>query len=371
MAYVADDLKPTRPQKVSPNGVVPPVAVSATRAGDDDIRPPRPPENVLKQRAQQRVQTDKASASVADSPSRSTTRNRERVVGGVEYGLLKLMAYACGAIVAIWLLGSLGSVLHSVAIAASLPEKILFVLIFLIEVSIVLYVIHYAKKTKTFARLPEITQMHRRDPNGSLQKFAKDLRNKYIRQFPEQQQYVELSGFEPGDEALSLLARLRDHDYADSVGFMNDYDRFQQKQDERALVIIKKYATLIGIKTAASPWKAVDIIAVFFNSTLMVVKIADVYHRQMSRPQAFRLVFRWCVNLYISGELGQIAEAAADEIAQGTASWLGEAGISAILQPAVPLLSKFGGKLAEGGVNAYLAYRLGCRACESFRELVD
>lgn len=369
MAYVADDLKPTRPQKVSPNGVVPPVAVSATRAGDDDIRPPRPPENVLKQRAQQRVQTDKASASVADSPSRSTTRNRERVVGGVEYGLLKLMAYACGAIVAIWLLGSLGSVLHSVAIAASLPEKILFGLIFLIEVSIVLYVIHYAKKT--FARLPEITQMHRRAYNGSQQALATDLKSKYIRQFPKQQQYVELSGFGPGDEALSLLARLRDHDYADSVGFMNDYDRFQQKQDERALEIIKKYATLIGIKTAASPWKSVDVIAVFFNSTLMVVKIADVYHRQMSRPQAFRLVFRWCVNLYISGELGQIAEAAADEIAQGTASWLGEAGISAILQPAVPLLSKFGGKLAEGGVNAYLAYRLGCRACESFRELVD
>lgn len=366
MAYVADDLKPTRPQKVSPNGAVPPVAVSATRAGDDDIRPPRPPENVLKQRAQQRVQTDKASASVADSPSRSTTRSRECVDGGAEYGLLKLVAYACGAIVAIWLLGSLGSVLHSVAIAASLPEKILFGLIFLIEVSIVLYVIHYAKKT--FARLPEITQMHRHDCNGSLQT---DLRNKYIRQFPEQQQYVELSGFEPGDEALSLLARLRDHDYADSVGFMNDYDRFQQKQDERALEIIKEYAKIIGIKTAASPWKAVDIIAVFFNSTLMVVKIAGVYHRQMSRPQAFRLVFRWFVNLYISGELEQITEDAADAIAQGTTAWLGEAGISTILQPVVPLLAKFGGKVAEGGVNAYLAYRLGCRACESFRELVD
>lgn len=369
MAYVSDDLKPAHPQKVSPNGVEPPAAVYATRAGDDDIRPPRPPENVLKQCAKQKVQADKASTIVSDSPSRSTTRNREPVDGGAGYGLLKLMAYACGAIVAIWLLGSLGSVLHSVAIAASLPEKILFGLIFLIEVSVVWYVIHYAKKT--FAKLPEITQIHRRDYNGSLQTLATDLKSKYIRQFPEQQQYAELSGFGPDDAALSLLARLRDHKYADSVGFMEDYDRFQQKLDERALEILKKYATLIGIKTAASPWKSVDVIAVFFNSTLMVVKIANVYHRQMSRPQAFRLVFRWFVNLYISGELGQITEDAADAIAQGTAAWLGEAGISAILQPAVPLLSKFGGKLAEGGVNAYLAYRLGCRACESFRELVD
>lgn len=369
MAYVSDDLKPTRPQKVSPNGVEPPAAVYATRAGDDDIRPPRPPANVLKQRAKQKVQADKANTIVSDFPESSTTRSRECVDGGAEYGLLKLVAYACGAIVAIWLLGSFGSVLHSIAIAASLPEMIIFCLIFLIEVSVVWYVIHYAKKT--FTKLPEITQIHRRAYNGSQQALATDLKSKYIRQFPEQKQYAELSGFRHGDAALSLLARLRDHEYADSVGFMEQYDQFQRELDARALVIIKEYAKIIGIKTAASPWKAVDIIAVFFNSTLMVVKIAGVYHRQMSRPQAFRLVFRWFVNLYISGELGQITEDAADAVAQGTAAWLGEDGISTILQPVVPLLAKFGGKVAEGGVNAYLAYRLGCRACESFRGLVD
>ena len=103
----------------------------------------------------------------------------------------------------------------------------------------------------------------------------------------------------------------------------------------------------------------------------MVSKIAKVYHRQVSRQQAFRLVTHWFINLYISGELGQITEGAADTIAEGTADWLGNEGVSAVLQPAVPLLAKFGGKIAEGGINAYLAYRLGSRACEHFRELVD
>jgi len=236
-------------------------------------------------------------------------------------------------------------------------------------VSVVWYVIYYAKKT--FADLPKIKQIHRKEYSGALHTLATKLKSDYIQQFPELDRYAELSGFKQGDAALSMLSRLRDYKFADSVGFMDEYGRFQLAQDEQALAIIKHYAKIIGIKTAASPWKVVDIIAVFFNSTLMVSRIAKVYHRQVSRRQAFRLVIHWFINLYISGELGQITEGAADAIAQGASDWLGEGGISAVLQPAVPLLAKFGGKIAEGGINAYLAYRLGSRACEHFRELVD
>ena len=286
-----------------------------------------------------------------------------------DFGLLKLTAYACGAIVAIWLLGVLGTALHNIAVAASIPEMLLFSLIFVIEVSVVWYMIYYAKKT--FPELPKITQIHRMEYSGALHALATKLKSDYIRQFPVQDQYAKQSGFKNGDDALCMLSRLRDHKYADSVGFMNEYDRFQLELDKQALAIIKHYSQIIGIKTAASPWKVVDIIAVFFNSTLMVSKIAKVYNRQVPQRQAFRLVIHWFVNLYISGELGQIAEGATDAIAQGASEWLGEEGISAVLQPAVPLLAKFGGKIAEGGVNAYLAYRLGVRACTHFRELVD
>jgi len=299
------------------------------------------------------------------------SKGHQREDSGItgDFGLLKLTAYACGAIVAIWLLGSFGTVLHSIAVAESIPETVLFSLIFLIEVSAVWYVIQYAKKT--FAKLPKITQIHRKEYSGALHTLATKLKSDYIRQFQELDLYAEQSGFKQGDAALCMLSRLRDHKFADSVGFMDEYDRFQLALDKQALAIITHYAKIIGIKTATSPWKVVDIIAVFFNSTLMVFKIAKVYHRQVSRQQAFRLVIHWFINLYISGELGQIAEGAADSIAKGTADWLGDEGFSSILQPAVPLLAKFGGRIAEGGVNAYLAYRLGCRACEYFRELVD
>lgn len=392
MAYISDDPKPMRPKDAfsgSVGGALEQCAdiqsseemrdvvssdpssqadrvVEAPRDGDDDIRPSRPPENVLKRRTQLPIQASKPISDVSDS---SKECERESADIDEDFGLLKLVAYACGSVVAIWLLGSLGSVLHSIATAASIPEMVLFCLIFVLEVAVVWYVIHYARKT--FAGLPEITQIHRKEYGGVERELAAKLKSDYIRQLPELDRYAKMAGFQQGHDALHLLARLRDHRYADSVGFMEDYNRFQVEQDKQALAIIKRYATTIGIKTAASPWKAVDIIAVFFNSTLMVAKIAKVYHRQISRRQSFRLVVHWFFNLYISGELGQITEGTADAIAQGASDWLGEEGICAVLQPAVPLLSKFGGKIAEGGINAYLAYRLGSRACEHFRELVD
>ena len=392
MAYVSDDPKPMRPKGAFSGSVggalkhcadiqssaemcdvvssdspsLANSAVEATRDGDDDIRPPRPPEDVLKRRTQLRIQANKP---ISDSSDSSKERERKCADVGEDFGLLKLVAYVCGAICVIWLLGALGSVLHSIATAASIPEMVLFCLIFVIEVSVVWYVIHYARKT--FARLPKITQIHRKEYGDAPNKLAAKLKSDYIRQFPEQDQYAKLSGFPQDHDALHLLERLRDHRYADSVGFMEDYNLFQMEQDKQALTVIKRYAKIIGIKTAASPWKVVDIIAVFYNSTLMVAKIAKVYHRQISRRQSFRLVFHWFVNLYISGELGQITEGTADAIAQGASKWLGEDGLASVLQPAVPLLAKFGGKVAEGGINAYLAYRLGSRACEQFRELVD
>ena len=340
--------------------------VCATRAGDDDIRPDRPTEDVLKRRVKPMVHPRNTSP---DSAVSSKENRREDVDASEKFGLLKLIAYACSAIAVIWLLGSFGTVLHSIAVAESIPEMLLFCLIFVIEVSVVWYVIHYAKKT--FVELPKVKQIHRKDYSGAQHTLANTLKNEYIRQFPAQDRYAELSGFKDDAAALHLLSRLRDHKYADFNGFMDEYSQFQLALDKQALEVIKHYAKIIGIKTAASPWKVVDIIAVFFNSTLMVSKIAKVYHRRVSRQQAFRLVIHWFINMYISGELGQVTEGAADAIARGASEWLGEEGISSVLQTAAPLLAKFGGKLAEGGINAYLAYRLGSRACEHFRELVD
>ena len=129
-------------------------------------------------------------------------------------------------------------------------------------------------------------------------------------------------------------------------------------QDERAKEIIGKTWKLVAIKTAASPWKIVDMIAVVYNSTVMITKLAKLYNRRTSSRAAFRLVCRWIINIYIAGEMG--------EVAQGATEWASASDlISATYKP----LAGFVGKIAEGGANAFLVYRLGCRAMTYFRPL--
>lgn len=374
MAYENDDLKPTRPSASRLGGagadsITDARVVGITRAGDDDLRPLRPSEDVLNNRI---VQSAAAGANAISGDARSQDCDCGDASGKTEpekYGLLRLCKYICGAVVAIWLLGTFGSTLHSIAIAQTLLECLAFLGIALLELFIVSYVVLFWRRT--FSALPEVRQLKRKDYVDALPVLSDKLRSSYIKSFPSRDEYAQAAGFPKDAPVLQMLARLKDHKYADSVGFIEEFENFQRSLDARSLEIIKKYAKMIAVKTAASPWKAIDVISVFFNSTLMVCELAKVYHRKTTRHEASRLVVRWFVNLYISGELGQIAEGGADIISDGASEWLGSEGVAAFVQPAVPLLAKFGGKIVEGGVNAYLAYRLGRRASEYFKELVD
>lgn len=374
MAYENDDLKPTRPSASHLGGagadsITDARAVGITRAGDDDLRPLRPSEDVLNNRI---VQSAAEGANAISGDTRSQNCDCGDALGKAEsekYGLLRLCKYICGAVVAIWLLGTFGSTLHSIAIAQTLFERVTFVGIAFLELFIVLYVVLFWRRT--FSALPKVKQLKRKDYVDALPVLSDKLRSGYIKSFPSRDEYAQAAGFSKDAPALQMLARLKDHKYADSVGFIEEFENFQRSLDTRSLEIIKKYAKMIAVKTAASPWKAIDVISVFFNSTLMVCELAKVYHRKTTRHEASRLVVRWFVNLYISGELGQIAEGGADIISDGASEWIGSEGVAAFVQPAVPLLAKFGGKIVEGGVNAYLAYRLGRRASEYFKELVD
>lgn len=410
MAYESDDIKPMRPDKFARRGrgeedpAVPLAAhhdvqpeagcaikdisekdapakvqsdkwepgknpVVATRAGDDDIRPQRPLAEVLERRREKKMSEEHQKDDFAQSQLTSVTKRDDRSEGAVAFNLLRMLAVCCVAIVAVCLLKSLGTVLHSIAISECVSEMIVYGLAFLVEVFAVCYV--YCCLRRLFVGLPKVERLERNKYRGKEDALAAKLRADYIRQFPSGEQYAMQSGFALDDEAIHLLARLRSHKYADSTGFLDDYGRFQEALDDRSLKIIIKYAKTIGVKTAASPWKIVDTFAVFFNSTLMICRIANVYHRKVSRIQAFRLVLRWFVNLYVANEAGDVAEEAATTISKGAADWLGEAGFGSVLQASAPILSKFVGKLAEGGTNAYLAYRLGSRACEEFKALAE
>ena len=104
--------------------------------------------------------------------------------------------------------------------------------------------------------------------------------------------------------------------------------------------------------------KIVDMAAVVYNSTVMITRLAKLYNRRASGRAAFRLACRWIVNIYIAGELG--------DMAQDASEWTADL-VSGTLKPLAGVL----GKAAEGGANGLLVRRLGLRAIAEFRPLIN
>lgn len=240
-----------------------------------------------------------------------------------------------------------------------------------------------------FRRLPSFPQERKSERKSYEPKDS--LLHGYLDELPESSKYAEAAGFTDTqkDEVVKTLDMMRGREkahYSDEEGWLDDFGKFQGFQRERANKIIWHYSKLIGLKTAASPWKLVDIICVFFNSTLMVADLAKLYNRRIDRSAAFRIVFRWFLNIYISGELGEISAKAAgwvgkelEEPVKDSLNNLGcldgdwgdtVAKALPFLAKGVPIVAKVVGKAAEGGVNAYFAIRMGRKAVAAFEPLV-
>jgi len=253
--------------------------------------------------------------------------------------------------------------------------------LFLIPFALLLFV--SCRVFLLFRKLPSFPQIRK---SGKKSYELKDkLLHGYLEELPESCKYAKSVGFEGNERenvvnVLDLLRGKQKAHYSDEVGWLDDFDRFKGLQRSRANKIIGHYSKLIGLKTAASPWKFVDIICVFLNSTLMVVDLAKLYNRRVDRSAAFRLVFRWFLNIYISGELGQISAKAAEAIGEqlkepvkdslSDLGWLDSDWAGTVAQ-SVPFVSKFAGKVVEGGVNAFFAIRMGRKAVAAFEPLVS
>ena len=255
----------------------------------------------------------------------------------------------------------------------------------------VLALLYVAWKVYRFSQvLPAYEQVHGDlhtsdvDKKGELQ----DLLKPYIFGLQKNKNYV--AAFKSGEDRQRIseeICKLCDDScFSDVGGWVDVFERFQKCQEDRAYEVVKKYCQLVALKTAACPWKFIDMVIVFVNLTLMIEKIALVYNRRVLKEGAFRLLCRWFMNIYISGELGAITENVSNQASDKVADWLTNVkdvtngqpmaggaqseGFADLFSASLPILSKVVGKVAEGGMNAYLAYRMGKRAIEEFRFFV-
>ena len=346
-----------------------PVESSATRNGGADFHP--------KVNAPREIRIDRT-PDVREGPAAPDARQEGAPVGRGR-ALVPMFVWTILALAGLWLYCQ---VIPLVTFAIGCRGWRMWAAFSLLAIPVALVglVVRYA--LRVFRGLPSMPQ--ERDLPGREFAVKERLLLRYVERLPASNEYAERAGFDDSrrEEVVALLDRLRDdagaRHYSDEVGWLDDFRRFQALQRERANGIVGRYCKLIGLKTAASPWKIVDVICVFLNSTLMVVELAALYNRRVDRGAAFRLVFRWFLNIYISGELGQVSESAAGFVGErlkepvreslSGLDWMDGDWAGTVAQ-SMPFLAKVAGKAVEGGVNAYFAWRMGRRAVAAFEPL--
>lgn len=176
------------------------------------------------------------------------------------------------------------------------------------------------------------------------------------------------------DSAIEILQRLKRDQYDSDREWIGDFKAMQNILDQRASNIVSHYVKLVGIKTAISPYKLLDMACVIYNTGMVVIRIARIYNRPISKLGALKTACSFFLNVYISGELGAVAESIANSGADFMTNQLnvdiGEGDFSAYLLNSIPILGKFAGKSLEGCGNAFLLYRLGRRVRAEFLPLV-
>ena len=334
----------------------PSIHVETGRAGDEDVRPTvAPPQAVVISR----------SPDTAWNALPAVAVERESDRGGRSV-LLSFLAWTLAGLFFIWLYCQL---LPMFRLVLEYDGWRFYAALALVLVPVVVLLALLLRAALVFRRLPPVRQMVEGKERGI--DLKRKLQSRYLAKLPPSAEYVSRCAFRDPDQVRTLLDGLRAKEslHSDETGWLEDFRRFQSCQETRAREIVGKYCKLIALKTAASPWKLLDMACVFYNSTRMVCDIATLFNRRISRGSAFRLVCRWCAAIYVSGELGSIMESVSSAGGEKIADMLAESDLLPGVAQSMPILSRIAGKTIEGGVNAYFAYRMGKRAIEYFRAL--
>jgi uncharacterized membrane protein YcjF (UPF0283 family) len=127
---------------------------------------------------------------------------------------------------------------------------------------------------------------------------------------------------------------------------------------------VSSYAKRVGLKTAISPTGFVDSLIVFTNSVLMVEELSRLYGVRTTRWQSVILTWRIFFSTFVSAKL----EDQIDEFASNLFD-----GFVHAPQIAKGLLTQFSAglltRVAEGGVNMAMFYRLGTATILSLRPI--
>ena len=331
-----------------------------SRPNSDDILPPSAPIEIIG-----------APDPVPEDPVENVVSEQVKKSAKKDVSIIKLCAMVSFGLIGLWLYVQLASLLRF-ALSCSGWRLYVALMLFAIPVAAIVWVmvIVFVK----VLRKPKFEQENCSEKDGS-RLLRQKLCDGYLRKI-KMPDYIEECDYTEAQGVQRIYDRLTDkYKIVSDQAWLEEFMTFQRKQEEQARASVMTYCKLIGLKTAMCPWKIIDVVCVLVNTTLMVSRIAMIFNRRLSSVSASRLVIRWCMNLYISGELGDVVEKSASGVGRAASemakeqNWFGKGTVGDYVGDSLPVLSKWLGKIAEGATNAYLAYRLGNRAIDEFKAL--
>ncbi len=197
---------------------------------------------------------------------------------------------------------------------------------------------------------------------GELTKYVTDYNMGYILNISPE---MNNNGIKELENYKNNL--LGEKSYINSSEWLKDFkNTFVQTLDMVANKQIKVYTKAVSIGTAASPVKFIDQMIVMYSSFKLINDLILIYNLRPAFGQSATIIARSIIQAYLSGVIGETFESGgqmvSEHIMENTYGDLGASIGSGFIGTLAP-------KIAEGGLNGFLVYRLGKQAQKMLRPI--
>lgn len=171
---------------------------------------------------------------------------------------------------------------------------------------------------------------------------------------------------------------LGDKAYIDSSQWLNEFNASVVfLMDSAAGKRIRLYVKSVSIGTAASPIKLIDQMIVLYASFNLINELMQIYNLKPAFGQSATILARSVIHAYLSGVIGENVEGGIDFITDNIESFTSDIGMSGVADAGVSGAASLGSgfvgalapKIAEGGLNGLLIWRLGSQARKMLRPM--
>jgi uncharacterized membrane protein YcjF (UPF0283 family) len=148
-------------------------------------------------------------------------------------------------------------------------------------------------------------------------------------------------------------------------------ENFLEPLDALAKARLNRAIKAIGLKTAISPWKAVDTVVVVHHSFHMAKDLCAIANLRPGKFGTISIMLHVAVNVYVASQVQAWSEQGAQILGDVNEEIMAEMGMdfagSMIVEGAGSVVKLITPKIAEGLVNSMFAYRLGSRVWKLVR----